>query len=606
MTPLNLSEPHHDGSERHVSTLEPELGDTVTVWLRVPHSDPADHVWARTTPDAEPRFTAAVVDRTTPHEKWWRADIAVHNPLTNYRFLLDGGSGYRFVNGVGTHHRSVGDSADFRLSAYAPPPTWLADTAFYQIFPDRFASSGAEHPTPSWAYRATWGEPAENVGRTAVRQLYGGDLAGIESRLDHVAELDAGGIYLTPLFPAPSVHRYDADTFDHVDPLLGGDDALIRLVKACHNRGIRIIGDLTVNHAGRGHEWFVAAQADASSAEAGFFFFRHHPDDYEAWYDVPTLPKFDLRNAELRRRLLDGPDSVTARWLRPPFDLDGWRVDVANMAGRNRGIDVNHAVAVAMRRTMAEAKADAYLVAEHCYDASRDLDGDGWHGVMNYLAFTRPIWAWLRDPDDEALKFLGDPSPLPRFGGRATAASIVESLTAQPWRSAVSGFNLLGSHDTTRFRSVCGTADRHVAGAGLLFTMPGVPLVFAGDEVGITGVESDGARQPMPWDVERWDRPVFDAYRSLGALHRASQALRRGGLRWVHASDDVLVYLRESHDERVLVQVGRADHEPVTIDAAALDGVVGERRFGDGDAVVSRNAVVLPAAGTAVHVWDLN
>ena len=84
---------------------------------------------------------------------------------------------------------------------------------------------------------------------------------------------------------------------------------------------------------------------------------------------------------------------MTARWLRPPFDLDGWRVDVANMAGRNSGIDVNHAIAVAMRRTMAEAAPDAYLVAEHCYDASRDLDGDGWHGVMNYLAFTRPVWA---------------------------------------------------------------------------------------------------------------------------------------------------------------------------------------------------------------------
>ena len=374
-------------------------------------------------------------------------------------------------------------------------------------------------PPPPWAHRPRWNEPAETVGRTAVRQLYRGDLAGIESRLDHIAELGASGIYLTPLFPAPSVHRYDADTFDHVDPLLGGDDALIRLVEACHNRGIRVIGDLTINHAGRGHEWFTAAQADASSVEAGFFFFRDHPDDYEAWYDVPTLPKFDLRDVELRRRLINGPDSVTAKWLRPPFDLDGWRVDVANMAGRNRGIDVNHAVAVAMRRTMAEAKADAYLVAEHCYDASRDLDGDGWHGVMNYLAFTRPVWAWLRDPDDEAIKFLGDPAPLPRFGGHATAASVVESLAAQPWRSAVSGFNLSGSRDTTRFRSVCGSADRHVAGSGLLFTMPGVPLVFAGDEVGITGIESDGARQPMPWDVEQWDRTVFDAYRSLGALH---------------------------------------------------------------------------------------
>ena len=332
----------------------------------------------------------------------------------------------------------------------------------------------------------------------------------------------------------------------------------------------------------------MAAQADASSVEAGFFFFRHHPDDYEAWYDVPTLPKFDLRDAELRRRLLDGPDSVTAKWLRPPFDLDGWRVDVANMAGRNRGIDVNHAVAVAMRRTMAEAKADAYLVAEHCYDASRDLDGDGWHGVMNYLAFTRPVWAWLRDPDDEAIKFLGDPAPLPRFGGHGDcrvgrrvarrAAVAVRRLRLQPvgvarhdavpqrvrQRRPPRRRRRAAVHDARRAAGVRRRRGRH----------------HRHRERRRPPADAVGRRAMGP--------PVFDAYRSLGALHRASPALRRGGLRWVHASDDVLVYLRESRDERVLVQVGRADHEPVAIDAAALDGVVGERRFGDGDVVATR------------------
>ena len=279
---------------------------------------------------------------------------------------------------------------------------------------------------------------------------------------------------------------------------------------------------------------------------------------------------------------------MTARWLRPPFDLDGWRVDVANMAGRNRGIDVNHAVAVAMRRTMAEAKADAYLVAEHCYDASRDLDGDGWHGVMNYLAFTRPVWAWLRDPDDEAIKFLGDPSPLPRFGGAATAASIVESLAAQPWRSAVSGFNLLGSHDTTRFRSVCGTRrpPRRRRRAAVHDARRAAGLRRR------RGRASPASRATAPANrcrgMSSAGTPTCSTPTGRSArCTRSSPALRRGGLRWVHAADDVLVYLRESRDERLLVQVGRADHDPVTIDAAALDGVVGDRRFGDGDAVAS-------------------
>lgn len=163
MRSFTLSEPHHDGSERHVSTLEPALGDEVTVWLRVPHGDPADRVWVRTTPDAEPQYEAAVVDRTTPHETWWRADITAHNPVTNYRFMLDGGrSGYRQVNGTGAHARTVTDAADFRLSAHAPPPAWLADTTFYQVFPDRFGRSSAPRAWPSVGTSVSVGRPSRH------------------------------------------------------------------------------------------------------------------------------------------------------------------------------------------------------------------------------------------------------------------------------------------------------------------------------------------------------------------------------------------------------------------------------------------------------------
>ena len=601
---LDLTAPHHDGSERHVSTLAPELGDTVTVWLRVPHADPAQRVWVRTVRDGEPRYVAAEVDRATPHEAWWRADVVAHNPVVNYRFLLDGGhSGYRVVNGTGQHARTVSDAADFRISAHPPPPSWLADTTFYEVFPDRFASSGATRQWPDWARVSRWDDPLDTNGRTAVYQAYGGDLPGLRSRLDHVVSLGAGGLYLTPFFPARSSHRYDADTFDRVDPLLGGDEALVDLVRACHERGVKVLGDLTINHVGAGHDWFRAAQSDAASTEAGFFWFRDHPDDYECWFDIPSLPKLDMRDPELRRRLLDGPDSVTGRWLGPPFDLDGWRVDVANMAGRLGAIDVNADAARAMRATIAAVRPDAYLVAEHSYDASRDLDGDGWHGTMNYQAFTRPVWCWLSGGDE--LGFLGDPLPLPRIDGQATARSFRELFAGQPWRSTVSGFNLLGSHDTTRFRTVCGSAERQVAGAGLLFTFPGVPMVFAGDEVGLTGVDGDGARQPMPWDESRWDTDVLDAYRRLGALRRRSRALRHGGLRWVHACDDVLVFLRESRDERVLVQVSRAEHRPVALDVATLDGEVGETLFGSGEVRRTADTVILPATGAGVHVWEL-
>ncbi len=213
------------------------------------------------------------------------------------------------------------------------------------------------------------------------------------------------------------------------------------------------------------------------------------------------------------------------------------------------------------------------------------------------------MWCWLSGGDE--LGFLGDPLPLPRFDGQATARSFRELFAGQPWRSTVSGFNLLGSHDTTRFRTVCDSTERQVAGAGLLFTFPGVPMVFAGDEIGLTGVDGDGARQPMPWDDARWDAEVLDAYRRLGALRRRSRALRHGGLRWVEACDDVLVFMRESQDERALVQVSRSEHQPVALDAAALDGELGEALFGTGEARRTSDTVILPATGAGVHVWEL-
>ncbi len=150
-------------------------------------------------------------------------------------------------------------------------------------------------------------------------ELFGGDLRGVEQHLDHVASLGANALYLTPFFPAGSVHRYDATSFEHVDPLLGGDEALRSLLEAAHARDIRVIGDLTTNHVGIGHDWF-AKHPD---------FFYVDGDEYAAWMGVPTLPKLNWESAELRAEMV----RVVRKWL--DFGLDGWRIDVANMTGRH-------------------------------------------------------------------------------------------------------------------------------------------------------------------------------------------------------------------------------------------------------------------------------
>jgi alpha-glucosidase len=562
-------------------------------------------VLVRTAPNAEVAWREARVDRADDYEAWWRASVPVAGPVLNYRFLLVGGFGYRWLTAEGVVSWDPTDATDFRLVTFDPPPAWVRDAVFYQIFPDRFAASGALRDTPAWARRADWDEPVRRGGRRAMQQLYGGDLGGIEAHLDHLHELGVNALYLTPFFPAPSNHRYNASSFDVVDPLLGGDEALASMVRAMHGRGIRVVGDLTANHCGSTHPWFLEAREDPASVEASFFFPKD--GDFEYWFGVRSLPKLDHRSRELRRRLYDGPRSSFARWLKPPYELDGWRIDVANMAGRMGEVDLNHVIATTMRRTMARVRPDAYLVAEHGHDPSGDLMGDGWHGTMAYSGFTQAAYCFLNDPErDQEWGFIGAPMPMPLIAGGEAARSIDAFRAAIPWRSWTHNLNLLGSHDTPRWRTVAGSRERAIAGAGMLLTFPGIPSIFAGDEVGVEGVDSEDARRPMPWDRGRWDLPTWTAYRALISLRRSRRALRHGGFRWAHVDDDVLVYLRETRAERLLVQISRGPHRPVILPSMAL-GLAGpaEPLLGGPSIGPRRGTVELPGNGPAVHVWAL-
>jgi len=615
----SLDRPHHDGSALHVPWEQPGLGDSVPVFVRVPHEDGATGVWARVPHDAEPWYAEAYVDRTTPYETWYRCDIELRNPLTSYRFLLDGGPrGYRWLNATGTHPHDVADGNDFKISTAPPAPEWSRDAIVYQVFPDRFARSAAadSRPLPVWAHRADWDDEVVWRGDEVSLQLYGGDLDGVVEHLDHVAALGADTVYLTPFFPAESNHRYNASSFDEVDPVLGGEKALSRLAEEVHARGWHLLGDLTANHCGDTHEWFRRALADPAAPERDFFYFdTPESNGYQGWLGVMTLPKFRHGSAELRRRLLDGAGSVAGRWLEPPYDLDGWRVDVANMTGRHAGDDLNHAVARTMRATLAAAKPDALLLAEHCHDASGDLVGDGWQGTMNYAGFTRPVWSWLRQPDwthpDTANpNFLGLPVDIPRLGAQSLLRTARAFLAAAPWRSMATSWSLLGSHDSARIRTIVGgDAALGEVAAGLLFTMPSVPMVFAGDEIGMRGVLGEDARRPFPWHRPgSWDRRTLGYYLELAALRRDHHCLRRGGLRWVHAEGDTLVYLRESVHERLLVLAARAPHDPLTVPAALL-GLDGEAETVYGGAPPLRpgadGVVTLPGDGPAFQVWRL-
>ncbi len=607
-----LSEPHHDPSAMYCSSHSPQLATKVDVRVLVPHGRRAKHVVLRVVRDGEPHVEPAVIEREGSAGTWWHAPLDVVNLVSGYRFFLDGDDGsYAWLNGTGVHDHDVTDAHDFRLIAGDPPPEWTADAVVYQIFPDRFARSGVHREPPAWGFAAEWDDPVIHKGPDVHRQWFGGDLAGIEAHLDHIVGLGATVIYLTPVFEARSNHRYDAVSFEHVDPLLGGDEALARLTAAARARGLRVLGDITTNHTGNHHEWFLAAQTDANGPEAGYYRFSHHPDDYTCWWDIPSLPKLDHGNPELRRRLY-GPESVVARWLEEPIGLDGWRIDVANMTGRMGVDDLTREVARQFRETMRAVNPGTWLVAEHGHDYSQDVMGGGWHGSMNYSGFTRPVWSWLNSPG-HGVSFLGLPMTVPTLPGTAAARTIREYLAAVPWRSSVSSFNLLCSHDTPRVRTIVRARDRQIAALALLATMPGVPMIFMGDELGMTGVDGEDARRPMPWNSrENWDSTLLDAYRSWLGLRRRHVALRRGGLRWVHVGADSLTYLREHPEERLLVHVARADHGDVRLPYDVLGTAVGEREAGVVETLIGEDprcpdaaTLVLPGHGPAASVYRI-
>jgi alpha-glucosidase len=592
--------PHHDPSARYVDNPDPDPGDTVTVSVDL--GDTAvSRSWLRTVVDGEQAWHEGVPDSSEPGRRL-HFELPCNQPVVNYRFHLETDAGPRWLTGLGLIDWDPGDVHDFRLLTTGGPTT--TEEVWYQIFPDRFATTGRHRdPDLPWAQWAEWSDPVVS-GKPAMTQMYGGDLDGITDHLDHLVGLGVGGIYLTPVFPARSNHRYDATSFAHVDPVLGGDEALVRLAGEAHRRGIKVMTDLTLNHTGDHHEWFRAAQAQPASPEAGFY---HLTDGgYESWLGVKSLPKLDHRSDELARRLHRGPGSVLGRYLRPPFDLDGWRIDVANMTGRLGYVDLNREVARAARATVDAASGDRprWLVAEHFFDASLDAPGDGWHGVMNYAGVTRPIVSWLGRFETLGT-FTAGPGQPPRNGVQmARAMDAVRAAT--PWAVTMRSMTLLSSHDTARWRSMATSDEVALVGFGLLMCLPGTPTFFYGDEIGLTGATSELARTPMPWDRAAWDHRFLDWFRRLVGVRNGHEALRVGGFRWVDVQPDAVTFLRESADQRLLVRAARAATGATTVGvgrAGRLHPVVGLDATDSIDVADGRATIIGDGPGFAV--WQI-
>ena len=441
---------------------------------------------------------------------------------------------YRFVLADGEARASVPAEGTFALDPRAGrfrTPEWVRDAVFYQIFPDRFRDGDPQTqpqrpPRPEgkpWAlddaFLEPWGAEPTHFGFT------GGDLAGITQRLDYLRELGVTALYLNPIFAAESNHRYDARDFEQVDPGLGTLADFHALRDAARERGMRVILDAVFNHSGDEHYAFqdVVAKGEASRYWSWFFVkgfpITKDPPNYACWWDFADLPQLNTKHPEVVEHLL----GVGVRWLRE--GANGWRLDVPNEVHA-----VNPEFWPAFRERIKAQDPDAYVVGEIWSDAGLWLKGDMFDATMNY-----PV-------RQAALDFLVRPA------GELDAKGFREALGAQlaayPEPALRAQFNLLGSHDTPRLLTLAeGDARRVRLAQTFVFAWPGAPVVYYGDEVGLSGGKDPQCRRCFPWDGPQ-DAKTLAHVKTLARLRAELPVLRRGTVRFLHAGGDVSVFAR--------------------------------------------------------------
>ena len=457
-------------------------------------------------------------------------------------------------------------------------PGWVRDAVFYQIFPDRFARSDRVVPPGPFE---PWDSPPTRHG------FKGGDLYGIAERLDYLADLGVTALYLNPIFSSASNHRYHTFDYFQVDPLLGGDQALNELLDAAHGRGMRVILDGAFNHSGRGfwpfhhvleaggespyREWFhldeavltstrrVNAypspfEAEALAAEAALT--QEPPGSasrrvlgYEAWWDLPALPKLNVGHPAMREYLLRAAE----HWIRR--GIDGWRLDVPEEIA-----DVGFWRE--FRRRVKAINPEAYIVAEIWHVAPDRLVGDQFDATMNYPLGEAILGFVGADRlDQEVIGAHGTYSAAVRpLDGPAFGRRLEELLAVYDPAVTAVQLNLVGSHDLPRFVTMCG-GDRTALRLATLIqvTLPGAPCVYYGDEIGLEGRIDPGCRGAFPWERERWDDALRESVRRAIALRHANPVLRHGSFHLVAADAATVAYARSEGTDWILVVVNAGD-----------------------------------------------
>lgn len=552
----------------------------ITLWLT--GEDPPQRIMLRTEHDNEEMSVPMHKQRSQPQPgvTAWRAaiDLSSGQPRRRYSFKLLWHDRQRWFTPQGFSRMPPARLEQFAVDVPDIGPQWAADQIFYQIFPDRFARSlprEAEQDHVYYHHAAgqeiilrDWDEPV--TAQAGGSTFYGGDLDGISEKLPYLKKLGVTALYLNPVFKAPSVHKYDTEDYRHVDPQFGGDGALLRLRHNTQQLGMRLVLDGVFNHSGDSHAWFDRHNRGTGGAchnpESPWRDWYSFSDDGTAldWLGYASLPKLDYQSESLVNEIYRGEDSIVRHWLKAPWNMDGWRLDVVHMLGEAGGARNNMQHVAGITEAAKETQPEAYIVGEHFGDARQWLQADVEDAAMNYRGFTFPLWGFLANTDISY-----DPQQIDAQTCMAWMDNYRAGLSHQ---QQLRMFNQLDSHDTARFKTLLG---RDIARLPLA-----VVWLF-------------------PWQVEKQDTALFALYQRMIALRKKSQALRHGGCQVLYAEDNVVVFVRVLNQQRVLVAINRGEACEVVLPASPfLNAVQWQCKEGHGQ--LTDGILALPAISATV------
>jgi cyclomaltodextrinase / maltogenic alpha-amylase / neopullulanase len=455
-------------------------------------------------------------------------------------------------------------------------PDWVKHAVFYQIFPDRFARS--QRSRDSFLNNSN----LEAWDALPTLQGYkGGDLWGVLEELDYIESLGVNAIYFTPIFQSASNHRYHTHDYYQVDPMLGGNQALRELLDAAHARNMKIVLDGVFNHSSRGFFFFHDVLENGSNSPwVNWFKIQgwplapydgQLPANYDAWAGIRSLPTFNHDHPDVQEYIM----KIAEYWLE--FGIDGWRLDVPYEI-KTPGFWQE------FRQRVKGINPHAYIVGEVWTDASPWLDGTQFDGVLNYL-FNEAVMAFAVG-DRIVLDLVESQSyyPYPPLDAVGYAAKIQNLLELYPWEIQLTQLNVLSSHDTARLMSIANGDQASVELCNLLlFTFPGAPSIYYGDEVGLPGGIDPDCRRVFPLESD-WNQEILNTHKQLISLRQNYPALRIGNYQVLYAKGTVYIFARILENEELIIAVNVGNESmTVNIDCHSLKSQPNQILFGKGE-----------------------